>query len=58
MEFLQTSIDGILFGSAYALLALGFSLIFGIMKRINLAYGSSLLLGSAIAVWVDRKSVV
>ena len=54
MEFLQTSIDGILFGSAYALLALGFSLIFGLMKRINLAYGSSLLLGSAIAVWVNE----
>ncbi len=55
METLQTSIDGILFGSAYALLALGFSLVFGIMKRINLAYGSSLLLGSAIAVWVNEQ---
>ncbi|MDE0540095.1 MAG: branched-chain amino acid ABC transporter permease [Rhodospirillales bacterium] len=53
MDFLQTSIDGLLFGSAYALLALGFSLIFGIMKRINLAYGSSLLFGGALAVWLE-----
>lgn len=53
MDFLQTSIDGLLFGSAYALLALGFSLIFGIMKRINLAYGSSLLFGDALAVWLE-----
>ena len=53
MVLLQTTIDGLLFGSSYALLALGFSLIFGIMRRINLAYGSSLLLGAALAIWLE-----
>ncbi len=53
MDVLQTTIDGLLFGSAYGLLALGFSLIFGIMRRINLAYGSSLLIGAALAVWLE-----
>ena len=54
MEFIQISIDGILYGSSYSLIALGFSLVFGVMRRINLAYGSSLLLGVAIALWFER----
>jgi branched-chain amino acid transport system permease protein len=33
-------------GSAYALLALGFTLIFGVLRRLNLAYGSSILVGA------------
>jgi len=52
MEFVQTSFDGLLFGAAYALIALGFSLVFGVMKRINLAYGSCILFGGAFAVWL------
>ena len=55
MEYIQISIDGILYGSSYSLIALGFSLVFGVMRRINLAYGSSLLLGVAIALWVENK---
>ena len=53
MEFLQTCLDGLLFGSAYSLLALSFSLLFGVMKRVNLAFGSSLLLSAVFALWVD-----
>lgn len=53
MEVVQTTLDGLLVGAAYALIALGFSLIFGVMKRINLAYGSCLLLGGAVAVWLE-----
>ena len=55
MEYIQISIDGLLYGSSYSLIALGFSLVFGVMRRINLAYGSSLLLGVAIALWVENK---
>ena len=53
MEFLQTCIDGLLFGSAYSLLALSFSLLFGVMKRINLAFGSTLLLSAVLSLWID-----
>ena len=53
MEFLQTCIDGLLFGSAYSLLALSFSLLFGVMKRINLAFGSTLLLSAVFSLWID-----
>lgn len=53
MDFLQTSIDGLLAGSAYALLALGFSLVFGLLKQVNLAYGSSLLVGAAVSIRLE-----
>ena len=52
MEIIQVTLDGLLIGSSYSLLALGFSLVFGIMRRINLAYGSTLLMGGATATWV------
>ena len=45
IDFLQNTIDGVMIGSSYALLAIGFTLIFGVMRRINLAYGPSIMLG-------------
>ena len=53
-DFFQTLIDGLMLGTSYALIALGFSLVFGIMKKINLAYGSSLLLAASISVWLNE----
>src|SRR2546430_3685359 len=32
-------------GSSYGLLALGFTLIFGVMRRLNLSYGPSIMVG-------------
>jgi branched-subunit amino acid ABC-type transport system permease component len=46
IPFLQSLIDGVMIGNAYALLALGFTLIFGVLRRLNLAYGSSILFGA------------
>lgn len=45
IDFLQNTLDGILIGSSYALLAIGFTLIFGIMRRMNLSYGPSIMIG-------------
>ena len=39
IDFIQNTLDGIFVGSSYALLAIGFTLIFGIMRRLNLSYG-------------------
>lgn len=44
-DFLQNSLDGIFVGSSYALLAIGFTLIFGVMRRINLAFGPAIMIG-------------
>ena len=55
---LQSLIDGLMIGSAYALLALGFTLIFGVLRRLNLAYGSSILIGAfaGAAVFAQWKT--
>ena len=42
-------VTGILLGGLYALLALGLSLVFGVMKLINLAHGDLLLLSTYLA---------
>jgi branched-chain amino acid transport system permease protein len=46
IDFVQNTIDGVMIGSSYALLALGFTVIFGVMRRLNLSYGPSIMLGA------------
>lgn len=48
-DFLQNSLDGLTAGASYALLALGFTLIFGVLRRANLAYGPAIMLGAYAA---------
>jgi branched-chain amino acid transport system permease protein len=47
--FLQELVNGILAGGIFAVVALGFSLVWGIMNIINLAHGAYLMLGAYIA---------
>jgi len=46
MSGFDTVIEGILLGGVYALFALGLSLIFGIMRLVNLAHGDLILLAA------------
>jgi len=46
--FLNALINGITLGSLYFLVASGFTLIFGLMRNVNLAHGSLYLLGGYI----------
>jgi branched-chain amino acid transport system permease protein len=48
---LEDTINGILMGSIYGLAALGLTLIFGVMKVINFAHGSLLMVGMYVAYW-------
>ena len=48
---LQAIINGILMGSVYGLTALGLTLIFGVMKVINFAHGSCLMVGMFASYW-------
>ena len=47
-EFLQALILGLLIGGVYALLASGLTLIFGVMRVINIAHGAFLILAAFI----------
>jgi branched-chain amino acid transport system permease protein len=41
IDTVQSVADGVLFGATYALLGIGFTLIFGVMHKINLAYAAA-----------------
>lgn len=51
MQVLQAIIDGLLIGGVYSLVAIGLTLIFGVMKIVNFAHGALLMLGMYIAYW-------
>lgn len=50
MSGLDTIIEGVLLGGVYALFALGLSLIFGIMRLVNLAHGDLILLAAYLVL--------
>ena len=52
MSGLDTVIEGVLLGGVYALFALGLSLIFGIMRLVNLAHGDLILLAAYLVLSV------
>jgi branched-chain amino acid transport system permease protein len=52
IDFVQNTLDGLTAGASYALLAVGFTLIFGVLKRANLSYGPAIMLGAYTATWV------
>ena len=50
-DLIQNTLDGLSIGAAYALLALGFTLIFGVLRRANLSYGAAIMFGCYCATW-------
>jgi branched-chain amino acid transport system permease protein len=48
IDTVQSVADGVLFGATYALLGIGFTLVFGVMHKINLAYAAASI-GAAYA---------
>ena len=53
---LESLIDGFLFGFGYALIGIGFTLIFGLMQKFNLAYGPTAIAGAYLGLAVHRLS--
>ena len=54
-DLVQNTVDGLMVGTAYALLALGFTLIFGIMRRLNLSYGPSIMIGAYLGTFAHLE---
>jgi branched-subunit amino acid ABC-type transport system permease component len=54
-DLVQNTVDGLMIGTAYALLALGFTLIFGVMRRLNLSYGPSIMLGAYLGTFAHLE---
>lgn len=41
LDLIQSLFDGVLFGTTYSLIGIGFTLIFGVMHKINLSYAAA-----------------
>lgn len=51
-EFLQQIVNGIMIGSTYAVVALGFGLVFSVMRVLNLAHSDLVMVGAYVAFLV------
>jgi branched-chain amino acid transport system permease protein len=56
MNWVNSIVHGVLLGGFYALLATGLSLMFGVMRIINLAHGSLALVGAYMAYVLTRHT--
>lgn len=53
----QQLVNGLLLGATYALFALGFTLVFGVLRVINLTYGFYFTAGAFVAWYLTRGGV-
>ena len=55
LEFLQQLINGLSQGSIYALIALGYTMVFGVLRFINFAHGDVYMLGAFVGFYLGPK---
>ena len=51
-HFWELTITGLAIGAVYALVALGYTLVYGVLRLINFAHSEVFMWGSFAAVWV------
>ena len=49
MTFVSNLINGISLGSVYAIIALGYTMVYGIAKMLNFAHGDVIMVGAYIS---------
>jgi len=54
-ELLQHVVDGISLGAIYALIALGYTMVYGVLQLINFAHGDVFMLGAMIGWYVSAR---
>lgn len=55
LELFQHLVNGLSLGSIYALIALGYTMVFGILQLINFAHGDVFMLGAFIGLYTARN---
>ena len=55
MEFLSYLISGISLGSIYAIIALGYTMVYGIAKMLNFAHGDIIMVGAYICFFTMSR---
>ncbi|MDT2848533.1 branched-chain amino acid ABC transporter permease [Vagococcus carniphilus] len=55
MDVFQQLVNGLSLGSIYALLALGYTMVYGIIKLINFAHGEVYMMGAFVGYFVTNK---
>jgi branched-chain amino acid transport system permease protein len=53
--FLQQLVNGLSLGSIYALIALGYTMVYGVLRLINFAHGDVYMLGAYTGYYLSRK---
>ena len=56
MDFAQQLVNGVQIGSVYALVAIGYTMVYGIAKMINFAHGDIIMVGSYVALLFFQSS--
>jgi len=56
--FLQNIIGGLQMGSIYALIALGYTMVYGIVRLINFAHGDIMMVGSYAVFWLGTTTLI
>jgi branched-chain amino acid transport system permease protein len=55
IEFIQQLINGLSLGAIYALIALGYTMVFGVLRFINFAHGDIFMLGAFSGFYVGPR---
>src|SRR5438445_3082319 len=53
--FWSSTIDGITIGAIYALIALGYTLVYGVLQLINFAHSEVFMVGTVITLYAFRN---
>ncbi len=56
IEFIQQLINGLSLGAIYALIALGYTMVYGVLRFINFAHGNVFMIGASPACMSPRWS--
>ena len=57
IEFFQQLINGLSQGAIYALIALGYTMVFGVLRFINFAHGDVFMIGAFVGFYVGPKTL-